>query len=148
MICLQQQLIKTLRAMPPPRTTPSPVIVSTLNSAPSSHSNAYAMPATSSGGYGSAQNSWSDRAQRGRTDSSDTGLVNENEVRNAKQGVDVDTRRDFQEQQGPNWGLNPYGAGPDSREDAKEMLASAYRDRRGEVYESGSAAANDGDVGA
>ncbi|KAF8885449.1 hypothetical protein BD779DRAFT_1471577 [Infundibulicybe gibba] len=58
---------------------------------------------TSSGGYGSAQNVWSNKAQRGYTEAAETGLVDQSpsggdlkhEMRDAKQGVDADTRRDY-----------------------------------------------------
>lgn len=114
-------------------------------------------PATSSGGYGSSQNSWSDKAQRGNASaeraSDDTGLVDQStnggdlagEVQDAQQGQDADTRRDFKP---AGRGLDPYDRNPDSKEEVREMLASAYSGRRGEQYESSGATGNDADVGA
>ncbi|PSS05486.1 hypothetical protein PHLCEN_2v3768 [Hermanssonia centrifuga] len=94
---------------------------------------------TSSGGYGSSQNSWSDKAQRGRIDADDSGLIDQSttggliggEVQDAKQGRDADTRsqyaheakRDFGIESGSR-GLNPYGENPDSTEELKSKLPS------------------------
>ncbi|KAL0945214.1 hypothetical protein HGRIS_000726 [Hohenbuehelia grisea] len=81
---------------------------------------------TSSGGYGSARNVWSDRAQRGNNDG---GLIDQSlsgsslksELQDAKQGIDADTRRDTE-------GLNPYAKSSlESKAEAEERLASAIR---------------------
>ncbi|KAH9926527.1 hypothetical protein B0H21DRAFT_764040 [Amylocystis lapponica] len=124
---------------------------------------------TSSGGYGSSKNTWSNAAQRGREDapdtSSDVGLVDQSKnggpfggvLKDAQQGEDEATRRIYAHEAhrdfdrgygGVSRGLNPYGRHVDTKGEAAEMLASGYRDARARQYESGPAATNDGDVGA
>lgn len=111
--------------------------------------------ATSSGGYGSPpEESWSDRAQRGFAGRGGTGLINQSlsggdladEAEDAVQGSDKDARRDFQRAGGK--GLDPYGdTNPDSKDEARAMLASQYASRRNDQYEGSGTKSNDGDVG-
>ncbi|KAJ8503512.1 hypothetical protein ONZ45_g10799 [Pleurotus djamor] len=86
---------------------------------------------TSSGGYGNV-NVWSDKIQRGNTDTAQiaeqrSGLIDQslngtnlkNEVQDAKQGADVDTRRE---------GLNLYGKSLDSSSEGQNHLASVHKE--------------------
>lgn len=109
------------------------------------------MTATSSGGYGSSQNSWSDKAQRGRPD---TGLIDQSlsggsldqEVRNgdAEQGEDAATRRAVSGEP-----LNPYGHDSwESRKEAEQNLTGRYAEAGERVYDSGPAASEHSDKAA
>ncbi|KAI0076032.1 hypothetical protein K474DRAFT_1623706 [Panus rudis PR-1116 ss-1] len=125
---------------------------------------------TSSGGYGSATDSYSSPAQRGRLDlaigdkgpnlidQSVSGGPLRNEIQDAKQGQDEssrdefahEARRDFGREANPRAGgeaLNPYGRNPDNKEEAENMLASRHSDARGRQYESGGAASLEADSG-
>ncbi|KAH8108014.1 hypothetical protein BXZ70DRAFT_903410 [Cristinia sonorae] len=105
---------------------------------------------TSSGGYGSPTNIWSDRAQRGRAeDTSNNGLIDQStngsslsgKVEDAKQGQDEWTRRDFDHESKRDFSvgtgkeraaaLDPYGADSfESKKEAEDMLAKRYREAR------------------
>jgi hypothetical protein len=113
----------------------------------------FKLPATSSGGYDSSKNPYYNAAQRG-TDATqmqntsegiqDAGLVTQstsggnlaNEVQDAKQGVDVDTRREVNSIGGPKEvvGLNStesskddYAESWDSRDEAKGRLGAPMK---------------------
>ncbi|CAL1715919.1 unnamed protein product [Somion occarium] len=104
---------------------------------------------TSEGGYGSPTNSWSPRAQRGHPGSSDdnsSGLLSQSVMQDAKQGRDESSRRQFGHEAQRDFaakdvhaGFDPYGRNPDSKEEVSQMLASSYRERREQKYESSSA---------
>ena len=114
---------------------------------------------TSSGGYGSRTNPFSGKAQRGREDSPNTrsfpssayasgnsstsGLVGTNATGGTAHGEDAAQGRDKGE-----LGLDPYDRNPDTQDEAKTMLASAYRERRDERYEGGGRVATEQDPGA
>lgn len=111
--------------------------------------------ATASGGYGSAENSWSTKAQKGRSsDDSASGLIDQSvsggpvgdEIQDAVQGRDASTREQFAHESnrdfGVESGLNPYGRNPDGRKEAEDLLASKYTDARGRDYEGGASAAD------
>ncbi|KAF7789733.1 hypothetical protein EIP86_000679 [Pleurotus ostreatoroseus] len=100
---------------------------------------------TASGGYGSSKNVWSDKVQRGRAqdepmNTAGAGLIDQStnggplgqEVQDAIQGKDAQTReeyaheaeRDFgMEAQPRSQGLNPYGQNPDNKDEVAEMLS-------------------------
>jgi hypothetical protein len=115
--------------------------------------------ATSSGGYGSRTNSWSDKAQRGRegsptapsfpgsayasSNNSTAGLVGTNATGGPAHSEDARQGRD-----GAQLGLDPYDRNPDSRDEARTMLAGAYRERRDERYEGGGPMTGEQDPGA
>lgn len=105
-------------------------------------------PATSSGGYGTSKNPYSNSAQRGNADASggdstfqDSGLVTQstsggdlsNETQDAKQGVDRDTRGDVGLGGGPRDGSNPtqsareYNESLESRAEAEGKLGAPTR---------------------
>jgi hypothetical protein len=103
--------------------------------------------ATSSGGYGSSKNVYSDSAQRGKEAtrtgdaserSQDTGLVTQstsggnlsNEVQDAKQGVDWDTRREVNQSGGPKDGI---GAGDDAAVTGEVAYAENLDDDQGRL---------------
>ncbi|GJE85596.1 hypothetical protein PsYK624_016750 [Phanerochaete sordida] len=106
---------------------------------------------TSSGGYGSSQNPYSDSKQRGRAEDSSGGLIDQSvtggpigeEIEDAKQGKDASTREEFAREAKRDFGvessqgLNPYGQHPDNRNEAGDMLASRYTDMRGRDFEKG-----------
>ena len=115
--------------------------------------NLHLLLATSSGGYGSSKNVWSEKVQRGHADDepeNTAGLIDQsttggpigNELQDAKQGMDGQARekyahemkRDFGRENRPE-GLNPYGKHSDSKRDAEDMLTSRYVDTRGRDYE-------------
>lgn len=107
--------------------------------------------ATSSGGYGSSQNPYSDTKQRGRADDNSGGLIDQSvtggpigeEIQDAKQGKDAFTREEFAREAKRDFGaegsqgLNPYGKHPDNREEVSDMLASRYTDLRERDFETG-----------
>lgn len=107
--------------------------------------------ATSSGGYGSSQNPYSDTKQRGRPEDSSGGLIDQSvtggpigeQIQDAKQGKDASTREEFAREAKRDFGvegskgLNPYGEHPDTRKKASDMLASQYTDMRGRDFETG-----------
>jgi len=114
---------------------------------------------TSSGGYGSRTNPFSGKAQRGREgspntrsfpgsayasgNSSTTGLVGTNATGGEAHSEDAVQGRDK-----AGLGLDPYDRNPDTQDEAKTMLASAYRERRDEGYEGGGRVAPEQDPGA
>ena len=96
---------------------------------------------------------WSNQVQRGRVDKepdntaglidqSTTGVPVRDELQDAKQGMDPDTReqyaqeakRDFGRENG---GPNPYEEHAYSRRGAEDSLASQYAEARGRDYEGG-----------
>ncbi|KZV63605.1 hypothetical protein PENSPDRAFT_616398 [Peniophora sp. CONT] len=94
---------------------------------------------TSSGGYRSGPA----EEQPSLIDQSPSGGPIGSELGDARQGRDSapSTLREGE--------LNPYGGDSlESRGEAEQRLASDYRDRRSEQYESSAARGNDGDVGA
>ncbi|VDB92055.1 unnamed protein product [Peniophora sp. CBMAI 1063] len=96
---------------------------------------------TSSGGYRSGP----PEEQPTLIDQSPSGGPIGNELGDARQGRDSGAAR-AQLREGE---LNPYGGDSlESRGEAEQRLASDYRDRRGDQYESSAARGNDGDVGA
>lgn len=112
------------------------------------------MLATASGGYGSSQNAWSTKAQKGSS-VSQSGLIDQStsggpvgdELQDAVQGRDASTREHFAHEskrdfgvEGRSLGLNPYGRNPDGRKETEDLLASQYADARGKEYESGASA--------
>lgn len=122
--------------------------------------------ATASGGYGSAD-TFTDPVQRGQGDlmnsKSNTGLIDQSvnggpigqEIDDANQGHDEHSRRQFIHEAERDFdrgnvalGLNPCEDNPNSRREAAEMSGSQYADSKSQLYESGAARGNDGDVGA
>ena len=109
------------------------------------------LAATSSGGYGSSKNAYADSIQRGRTDDSSAGLISQsttgvpvgNEIQDAMQGRDAESRREYAHEVERDFGaessqgLNPYGKNPDNKQEVGEMLASGYSDARGRDFETG-----------
>jgi hypothetical protein len=108
--------------------------------------------ATSSGGYGAGTSSFSRDAQSGRTGAerataaadptADMGLVQQ-----STSGGDL-TAQAQDAVQGRDGGQNAYGESLESRAEAEQTLAGAYRDRRGEAFEGGAAGSAEQDVGA
>ena len=97
------------------------------------------LPATSSGGYRSGP----PEEQPNLIEQSPSGGPIGDELDDARQGRDSG-RTLLREGE-----LNPYeGDSLESRAQAEQRLASDYRDRRNDQYESSAARGNDGDIGA
>lgn len=89
--------------------------------------------------------------QRGRTEDSSGSLIDQSlsggpigqEIQDGAQGKDAESRRDYAHEAQRDFnvenrqGLNPYGKNPDNKQEASEMLASAYSDARKRDFETG-----------
>lgn len=141
---------------PPTTVRPLPPLLSPLpNHLPHTH------PATSSGGYGSAD-TFAPHSQRHADPSptsSDTGLIDQSldggpvgrELQDAKQGADPRAREAFAHEARRDFApgsQGQYGESAESRGEAGEKLAAGYADQRGRQYEDGGAAGGEGNQGA